>query len=277
MSTILLSELSEKHYSRKIAGDVGEICEPLRGYGITHFLYSRLFFNDGSTYSLTNHWESYFHHCKMRYSVSPPVSEKIMSNKFFYLPGMTRDSGYNQASYDWINLFDIGQPIYFIECQPNYLDFFIYGSTPDNAALINFYLNNIDMLEKFKFYFKDKANKLIAKSIKNKILLPKEMCSGFNIKMNVDESVVNRQKFLKQLEVKNYIVPGQHCDISLSSRELDVIKELANGCTLKEAGKSLELSPRTVETHLNNLKSKLKLQRKTEIIKLISDLNLLRL
>ncbi len=276
MSTILLPELSEKHYSRKIAGDVGEICEPLRGYGITFFLYARLF-NDGTLLHLTQNWDALHYHYKKQHLISPPISNQSLGNKFFFLPSVIDHEGFNKANSDWRNLFNIDIPIYFIEHYHQYMELIIYSSTSNNHEILNFYLNNIDILEKFKFYFRDKANKLIAKSNKNKIQLPKEMYSNLgNINVST-ESVIVKRKFLKHLEVKNYILPGKHQDISLSSRELDVIKELANGCTLKETGKTLDLSPRTVETHLNNLKSKLKLQRKTEIIKLISDLNLLRL
>lgn len=275
MSTIALADLSEKHYSRQIAGDIGEICEPLRAFGITHFLYAR-FFNDGSGYHLTDCWDAYYHHCKNKYLIGPPVSKEIFGDRFFYLPAMGLTQEFSQAYYDWQNLFNIGQPIYFIERYTHYIDLYIYGADPNNSKIINFYANNVEILEKFKYFFKDKAAKIIAKANKNKIILPKEMSANFHREsIDSDKGDIQKQEFLKQLEVKNYILSGKYEKTSISQRELDVIKHLAVGATFKEVGKLLTISPRTVEAHLNNLKFKLKLSKKSDIIKIITDFNLL--
>ena len=44
---------------------------------------------------------------------------------------------------------------------------------------------------------------------------------------------------------------------ALSKRELDVLKELAQGHSNKEVARSLSISIRTVETHRQNIKQKL--------------------
>jgi len=269
--TISVTNLSEHHYSRKVVGDVSAICAPLKELGITHFMHGR-FFKTGSTFCLTNHWESYFNHCKKEYIISPPISKKVVSKKFFYIPTFSRDSHFNAAAYDWQNLFNIGQPIYFIENEADHSDLFVFGTTPDNVDIINFYLGNIEILERFKLYFKSEAKKLIEKSNQNRVWLPGAMSANILAAKNIQEREIFKKNILKQLEIKHYIIPGMN-NQSLTRRELDTIRQFTNGCTTKEAAKNLDLSPRTVESYLSNIKHKLGLTKKSDIIRLLSDID----
>lgn len=68
----------------------------------------------------------------------------------------------------------------------------------------------------------------------------------------------------------NQILPGGEINgIYLSKRELDCLHPLIRGKTAKEIGKILNLSPRTVESYLENIKSKLSVDSKAELIDLI--------
>jgi DNA-binding NarL/FixJ family response regulator len=53
----------------------------------------------------------------------------------------------------------------------------------------------------------------------------------------------------------------------LSERETDVMKLFAAGYSYKEIGIQLHISPRTVETHKNNILSKLELESLADMIK----------
>lgn len=53
----------------------------------------------------------------------------------------------------------------------------------------------------------------------------------------------------------------------LSDREIEVLKRFANGFSYKEIGLQLHISPRTVETHKNNILSKLGLLTTADMIK----------
>lgn len=55
--------------------------------------------------------------------------------------------------------------------------------------------------------------------------------------------------------------------VSLSSRELDVLWELNSGLTSKQIAKNLNISYRTVEKHIQNIKVKAQLNKLAEIIK----------
>ncbi|MEM1244192.1 MAG: helix-turn-helix transcriptional regulator, partial [Pseudomonadota bacterium] len=58
--------------------------------------------------------------------------------------------------------------------------------------------------------------------------------------------------------------------IHLSKKEFIVAQELTSGKTMVETAATLFVSPRTIETHINRLKIKLGVTKKSELIKKIS-------
>ncbi|MGQ7870105.1 response regulator [Sunxiuqinia sp. sy24] len=63
------------------------------------------------------------------------------------------------------------------------------------------------------------------------------------------------------------VLPEVHHFIEISDRELEVLKLIADGNSYKTIGEILHISPRTVESHKNNILSKLKLNSTTDLIK----------
>lgn len=264
--------LPEKHYSQKIAREVIDICKPLEEIGIVYFCYAR-FFNDGSCYVLTNQWDSIFNHCKKKFPITPPVPENLKGKKFHYLPYLISTTHaaselYRKVFNEYRSLFNLGHPIYFIEDDIDYMDMYAYCTLYRAHHLedINFYLSHIDIFEKFKLYFKDKARKLISHSNKNKIIIPPSMSSGFYHHQASESS--DKKHLLTQLTPKHYRLSA-NVSASISTREFDVLKELSTGATIKEVALSMDLSPRTVESYLKNVKNKLGLQKKSDIIKIL--------
>ncbi len=51
----------------------------------------------------------------------------------------------------------------------------------------------------------------------------------------------------------------------LSNREIEVFQMLGNGMTTKQIGRKLNLSPKTIETHRENIKTKLDLKNAAEL------------
>ena len=56
---------------------------------------------------------------------------------------------------------------------------------------------------------------------------------------------------------------------ALTEREMSCIRQIAKGYTMKTIGKQLNISPRTVETHINNIKLKTGCHYKSELIDFI--------
>lgn len=71
--------------------------------------------------------------------------------------------------------------------------------------------------------------------------------------------------FIDELEIIN--------DIKFTIKEIDVVSALINGKSIKSIAALLNLSPKTVETHLRNIKQKLNCSSKETVIDFIENSN----
>ena len=86
----------------------------------------------------------------------------------------------------------------------------------------------------------------------------------------------NNQQLLTTLNLalknrENYIQPAQDTSVTekLSKREFEILQSLATGKTNKVIGKELCISKLTVDTHVKNIKEKLQLNKKGELIRFV--------
>lgn len=57
----------------------------------------------------------------------------------------------------------------------------------------------------------------------------------------------------------------------LTRREREVLELIAAGCSNKEAGRELGISPRTIEDHRANIMKKLSARNATELVRMVLD------
>jgi two-component system nitrate/nitrite response regulator NarL len=65
--------------------------------------------------------------------------------------------------------------------------------------------------------------------------------------------------------------------VNLSAREIEVLEHAARGLTVGQVARRLELSPRTVETHLGNVYRKLGVGNRVQALARASELGLIRI
>ena len=91
--------------------------------------------------------------------------------------------------------------------------------------------------------------------------------------LNIPESKMVSQ-IIKHARIDKF---GEQRFSEISEREQDVLKLFAKGYSYKKIGEELNISPRTVESHKNNILSKLNLQSVTEMIKYAIKHNLIEM
>jgi len=69
------------------------------------------------------------------------------------------------------------------------------------------------------------------------------------------------KSYIKKIKEQN------HEPKSLSERELEIIRLFSDGLSFKEIGEKLFISPRTVESHKNNILEKLELRNTIELVR----------
>lgn len=224
------------------ANDIIEIAQPLlKTLEIDNFHYLRGF-KDNTFYVLTTEHQFIKEKVKKN-QFKPRIPKEILKEKFHYIWECNIKSSSGNRKFS------------LIEKNSEYFDSFNFYSNREET--LNIYLNNLENIEKFKFYFKEKAKKLIEIADANRIFIPNLFENNSN---EIDERLL-------PLSIKRYNLAGKYEGISLTSREIEVLKLFSYGNTVKQTAKLAEISPRTVESYLTNIKNKLRLYSRPEIVK----------
>jgi DNA-binding CsgD family transcriptional regulator len=249
-------------YNVKISPVIQDICSPLSQFGITMFTYSRIF-NGG----------------KRLYMCSDPIwVERYITQEFqdeidhfaHYVPldgvqyalweGFKRDK-----VFDGLYNHNMGNGFSIYEKHKEYVDFFDFASHKDNNQMNNLYLNNIDLMLRFIEYFKEKISLIVDFEDKKNVLIPKKFTSFDEIPRCENISLKKDSIFFNQSLDENKILYKNEI-FNLTHRELETLRLLSEGKTVKEISRSLRISHRTLDSHLQRVKIKFGAATKGDLI-----------
>lgn len=256
--------LKQDHVTFSSSNEIGEICHPLNKLNITSFNYVRTY-DDGTQVNLSN---------------VPEWLDHFYKNEFYRIGAFEDHPSNYQSGYSlWPQLsgqkifsdarehFDIDHGITIIERYKKYCDFYYFGTRANNQGIINFYLNNLDLLKRFTFYFKDSAEGIIRKAEKEKIYIPNHFTEYEKEEGLVYDSENQlRNDFLSNIPIKNIRLTGRYEGEVISDKQAGWIIYYIEGKTAKEIAKLLGLSHRTVEGNIERLKIRLNCKSRSELV-----------
>ncbi len=272
MTDIITANKSALSFAINAIPRVKEICKPLTEYlGVSCFCYSRLYNNCAYIVLMNGHQEfqeKYYTNIRSRdphfnsYLKSTPLNE----TRFFLWPTKYEKLYSMTQLYD---AYDIWHGYHIIRRQKEYLEIFGFAFNKNTDSKAQFYIQNSRLLEKFCDYFIIKAADLISDNDKNKL-------ASYQHKFDISYLEVadnNTQQFLSEISnLKNHSLINKSGNlIHLTPRESDCISILMQNRTMKEIGKLLDLSPRTVECHIENVKQKLEVNYKSQLVDIFSN------
>lgn len=258
------NNISSYQFNKSIGSEIDTICEPFfKTFGITHFGYIRILPNN-QMFRIANkpEWTEKFFEYEFYNDISFYSMEKIPinGNYSFLLFGEPQTAHCKALCND----FNIWNALTIYERFENYGSLWFFATTKENEMILDLYLNDLDILRKFILYFKEKAQHLLLFNDKSRII---------NMQINplVDkfQTDLGIEKFLSESQISKYYLNKEENNISLSKREFECLKILSKGKTIKEVGKLLNLSPRTIESHINSAKQKTGCFYKDNIIDII--------
>jgi DNA-binding CsgD family transcriptional regulator len=251
--------------------DVVSICkEFLNKHNISFFSY--LFcHNDGSCHILSTHPELYQYLFKHEFALTPKIQSDLLTKTKIYL-NVPEQGNYESVMDNVAIQFRLYNPFDIIIRSENFYEMFCYGINYYDNTKANYYLNNLAELENFALMFKEKASAIIKKLKMAPVILSNNMLESikdlFITCQPVEEIIIkprNQNKY--PLAIKNKI-------ISITSREYICLKNLLNGKTAKETAQEMNISYRTVESYLENIKEKTHSRNKIDLVSKIKDLSL---
>ena len=84
--------------------------------------------------------------------------------------------------------------------------------------------------------------------------------------IDISRFLINSSRYVHQKKQFIYEIDSSYPKINLSDRQAEILFFLLRGKTSKEIAKLLLLSPRTIETHIEEIKKKIKCTNKSELI-----------
>lgn len=174
----------------------------------------------------------------------------------------------NEFWKDTRDNFNIGNGITIEKNGSHYKELFYFSAHKDNYDINNFYLNNLDLLNKFIFYFKDKASKTINRFESRKMNVPSYYRNLIQPMQQDKTPTLDglKEAFNEELNIDKYYLGDEFQDRYLTKRELECIKWVAYGRAQVDIAKTLGISQKTVETHISNVKAKLNCFKSAQLV-----------
>lgn len=265
--------LPKDHILYTSAAEIERICAPLIEYfQLGYFSFLRIY-NDGTRahLSMNPDVQEFFYKKFMIYA----NDYQVFNATHTYTRGYFRwdEQIDDKVHYDFQSYFWIGKGITLIDKQDDYVELFCFAGGCMNDPATRRFVNNLDLLDQFVNYFKQRAADLILQAEEQRILTPLiDHDWSPTLKRQLHSKIANpeRQEFISAISPEKE-------KINITFRERECIECLLQGLSSKEIGRKLEISPRTVERHLENIKLKFNCSKVTQILKKATDLEIFKL
>lgn len=142
------------------------------------------------------------------------------------------------------------------------------------ASSRTYYYQSLNMLKKFCLYFLHKCRNIIDEAENHKIsyAIPPSGKSVFEKMFWKDESTVINPIWF---DSRKFCIGTQYGDVFLSNQELNCLRMIAHGFTYNEIAEQLSLQYKTVESYVQNLKSKLTAESRSELAQIYREFSVL--
>jgi DNA-binding CsgD family transcriptional regulator len=251
-------KLRKNHKFLSSAGLVNQICAPLQYFKIHLFTYLKKF-NDGSEINLSTdpRWIFDYYYLAL-YRTSMYESEHHKTGISIWpvnCPSLVFQHG--REHFDSVYGFTLCQE------QEDSCEFFFFSLSSKHYKMLDVCINNLDLIEEFTLYFKERASELLKSCDSQRIIIPNNLCQQKTDLLYTSNYL--REKFTQAIK-RNSFTKWLRSHEPLTKREAECLDLLIDFQTVPELAKELNISKRTVETHLERIKAKLKCQSKQELL-----------
>jgi LuxR family transcriptional regulator, quorum-sensing system regulator SolR len=269
--------LHDKHFSIAATEDIVQICEPLKLLSVHHFHYIKNF-QDGS---------------QINFSTKPDWIQFFFKKSLYKFGKYERSPDHYSSGFAFWNCivpkkisecacqFGLEHGITLILKEQNDCEFFCFSNAVPHEKSIEFSLGNLSLLQKFVLYFKDRAAPILKMAHKyrdKRILIPHHYSVIETDNENLPIVPFNYQQcgyglalrkqflhFIQDVRFNTQLSVPNLGKVFITNKELQCGICLMQGKTAEETGEILLCSRRTVETHLENMKSKCGCYTKKEL------------
>jgi DNA-binding CsgD family transcriptional regulator len=240
--------------------EVVQLCAPIKKhFNVTYFNYVRLN-NDNSRCLLTDRpdWLVQFYQEKF-YNARTTLDIEALKYQQYFSWEMLKD----EFTFQEASKHDISNGITLIEPSTDYLDLYWFGTTNENTYATNNFESNIDAFQRFILYFKDKGSKVLNSAHINPINFGDYENEKGIYTFKTFDQLINTFTHAENLR---FIFEHQGEIKFLSQQETICASYFILQFSMREIAVRMQISPRTVETYVNNIKNKLFCNSKSNLI-----------
>lgn len=247
-----LSETQKKNIyirSQFIDERIKSFSADLKNYGVNFFTYSRVYKDNKFIFLCDNEdwYKVKLENNLFDFNGFVCVNE-IKSNNFSkYVVSGTPQEDVKLLSY--MHTLGLWNSIDYYWVTDHYIEVTHFGGALHNPCMINFYINNSLLLEYYIFLFRQKFHDILEPP-DDILLIP------LNDKMPDFEENQEIFNALLTNDLKNFPLTIKNQVYSISRRQAQCLGLCLYGKTAKEIARFLDISFRTVEDHISNLKYK---------------------
>lgn len=235
----MVTSMQNTHNSDSVR-DIKALCQPLfDSLNINYFDYCRLN-NDNTFACLASDGDWLEHFFKRKYKLGCTIKSTGMHLWQAYCD--------DELVKDAKTYFNHDHGISIFIKKDTYIEYFDFAAPSDNKQILSTYFNNQDILKNFCEEFKEQATPLISNIVSNPITIPNTMCGELVSDLVADNTLLKSNRE------------------NLSERQLQCLLLIVKGMTVKQVGRELNLSPRTIEHYIEAIKNKLACFSRAELI-----------
>ncbi len=250
---------SFRHYIAANTGDtIKELCSPLRSLGINFFSYMKAYKQGGHFWVCSDgDWSEHFYRRQYhQYSTFENLKVYQPSKGVYLWNLLDFDSIYCADIFlDARDLFNIDNGVTIVDETYDAYEFWHYASSRDNRQVNNVYVNHSDLLRRFGAHFKERSASLLERARTHMAVLP-QTCPAMPEKKSTGQ-FFQMDDFLASTPLQRLPVDKDNPTTYLTQREIETAQWLVKGKSAAEIGLLTHTSKRTVESHINSIKSKL--------------------
>lgn len=237
----------------------------LESLGLTHFSYTR--YTNGRNY--------------LSVSLDTSMVERFYANGMdkHILPEQYLFPENHKASMLWDLLDDYEPTLYMASIgyahgysafvrNGDFVESMHFATDPGNNQQNKLYMSRPDLFDRFMVFFKDRARDIINPTDERMLF---KFRDDAVLDLNKTLGGLDHTEISKTLIARRFEFQFQGRQFYLSLAELETLQALAQGMSIKMIGRVLDKSPRTVETHLNNIKDKSLIISREDLLKLYQD------
>lgn len=254
--------LIKKHALFKHYDVTSQLSKPLKDVGIEGFIYIQ-HFADGSFVDLSNQlkWSEYFleNYLNEKYNPADIVDHMFLHEGISLWAANPNNVIWQEGAQH----FDFGNGISIAKSSGQEKALACFYSSYNNHKINEFYVNNINLLKSYIEYFEEQVHSIIQAS--DRLVTPQrylgDSASRDSSKFEAESRVLFRNG--KIIKVKTQ-------ELNLTNREIECIRLCAKGFSAKMIARQLNVSPRTVESHINSAKEKLNCRNVSELVCIVA-------